>query len=447
MNVLTLSCLAQSKSIRLFGNSMGDECHAVAVTRGGSTIISGQSNSSSLYFDPDDNYQFCGFVMMLDKKFNPKWRYNISDRKQSFYEAQITALDVSSEGFIFGAGCSSGRQGDFIGMSKGHEDVAIVKFDTTGRIIFRKTLGGTGSERAKHLVCTDDGGAVISGLTASLSDDFALNGVTGRLDFHSTHDVFVVKIDRNGGIEWKHVFRDIGVESNPTCSVASDGSVYLTCTGYNAFSVFSTKSCGMYACEAAFAIKIHRDGEIAWTRRLCDLGYCSRAEAMTVTIDNGLVIAGSYRTEPTDIEDTTYRMRSGLLVSKIDSSGNVAWQKRYDCNTDARCISQLRDGTFILTGCTNSPSPVFPRGIRGRHDIALIKFNDRGEIIKSKLYGGRGYDCVRWHTNVGNRRIRIIGITQPDSGDPLNDGIFFDLGRGGESDIFILDVDAELELQ
>ena len=72
------------------------------------------------------------------------------------------------------AGYTESIDGDVSG-NKGSGDVWIVKFTGAGSIIWQKTLGGYGNDRAYSLINTADGGFAVAGRTTSNNGDVSGN--------------------------------------------------------------------------------------------------------------------------------------------------------------------------------------------------------------------------------------------------------------------------------
>ena len=97
------------------------------------------------------------------------------------------------------------------------------------------------------------------------------------------------------------------------------------------------------------------------------------AYSIKQTIDGGYIVAGN---------KSIVGGKKDILVLKLDSNGNVDWQKIYDKNDvdEAFSIQSTADGGYIVAGNTES-------GIIGFNDVWILKLNDRGDILWQKTYG------------------------------------------------------------
>ncbi len=127
----------------------------------------------------------------------------------------ITA--TNDQGFIIAGqtGSSDGDIPSFIGES----DILLVKLDYTGQLQWTKTLGGTGMDRARSIIKTQDGGYLMLGETAS--NDVDVSGNQGL------YDCWIVKLSQLGVIEWKQCYGGLSYDGCFAAIQLSDGS-YVT---------------------------------------------------------------------------------------------------------------------------------------------------------------------------------------------------------------------------
>lgn len=120
------------------------------------------------------------------------------------------------------------------------------------------------------------------------------------------------------------------------------------------------------------------------------------AYSIQPTLDNHYVIVGN---------TTSYGAgRSDVYLIKIDTNGNVIWEKTYGGANDdyGYAVKNARDGGYIIVGMTNS------YGAGG--DLYLIKTDDQGNMVWQKFYGGTNTDYGRDLALVADGYI-ITGMT------------------------------------
>ena len=100
------------------------------------------------------------------------------------------------------------------------------------------------------------------------------------------------------------------------------------------------------------------------------------------TIDGGYIAVGGTRTSDENLRDC-------LVILKLDSNGNVLWKKVYSgSGADvAYSVIQISDG-YIVGGITTSFGA-------GEVDFLILKLDSNGNIQWQKTYGGPGSDILQ----------------------------------------------------
>jgi predicted secreted protein len=115
------------------------------------------------------------WVIKLDKQGNIVWDRTYGGSQDDFTNALIQTID----GGYAGAGVTESK-------GAGGEDFWVIKLDKQGNIVWDRTYGGRGNDRAYSMIQTTDGGYAIAGDTAS-------KGAGGS-------DVWIIKLDEKGNL-------------------------------------------------------------------------------------------------------------------------------------------------------------------------------------------------------------------------------------------------------
>ena len=126
-------------------------------------------------------------------------------------------------GFIV-TGYSSSNDGDVSG-NHGGEDVWVVKLNNTGTIQWQKSFGGSENDEGYSVQLTTDGGYIICGQSASNNGD-----VTGN---HGNSDVWVVKLNSAGSIQWQKSFGGSGEDAGLIWQTTDGGYIVVGYTSSN----------------------------------------------------------------------------------------------------------------------------------------------------------------------------------------------------------------------
>ncbi len=75
-----------------------------------------------------------------------------------------------------------------------YSQVSAVKLDGLGNVVWSVDLGGSSNETARDVAATSDGGCIVAGSAASNDGDVSGN--------HGLSDAWVVKLDNAGAMQW-----------------------------------------------------------------------------------------------------------------------------------------------------------------------------------------------------------------------------------------------------
>lgn len=177
-------------------------------------------------------------------------------------------------------------------------------------------------------------------------------------------------------------------------------------------------------------IKLNSEGQLEWQKYYKNNSNFSSVQS---TKDGGFVVTGGIT-----ILDNLGNGTADTIIVKYDKDGNILWEKTYggsDSEADQRII-ETSDNNLILTGCTWS-SDIEGIENKGICDAIIAKFDSKGNLLWDASYGGnaidRFYDVVETsdgkYLAVGTTTSQDIpGITKDDS----IDGIMVQYNSEGE---------------
>ena len=273
----------------------------------------------------------------------------------------------------------------------------VTNIDFTSTNTMSKRVG---SGLIKDIRITSDDGYVVAGSTRSYGS--------------GDSEVWVMKFDEYGNIEWQKTYRSQyftgsyanSIRQTPDGGYVIAGSGQVTAGGRYSKLVLKLNAFGNivwgwgYGPRSATSIEVTPDGGYVvagyiysylsnsndlWVMKLDESGkngwynhYSAPAEdsatSIQVTTDGGYIVAGY-----------TYSYGSGgedLWVLKLDGSGNVTWQKAYGDTGNERVnsIQQSSDGGYIVAGYTDSYGS-------GDDEILVLKLDESGNVTWQKNYG------------------------------------------------------------
>ena len=128
------------------------------------------------------------------------------------------------------------------------------------------------------------------------------------------------------------------------------------------------------------------------------LAMIETANAMAPTSDGGYVVAGWTESFGAGQDD--------VWVLKLDSLGNVQWQKTYGGPEEdwAYAIAPTSDGGYVVAGVTGSFGA-------GEGDVWVLKLDGLGNVQWQKTYGGTGGDWAYAIAPTSDGGYVVAGVT------------------------------------
>lgn len=281
-------------------------------------------------------------------------------------------VETPDGGFIVvGASRSSNQQ---VSANNGQSDYWVLKLDTDGGIEWERNFGGSLDDNASAVALTPGGGYLVAGGAVSFDQD-----VTGNL---GEEDVWLVKLDANGNLEWSRNYGGSNNERAESISPTSDGGYILACYSESNDGDVS----GNQGDFDYWLLKIDAVGNIEWENNfggsLAEFGFDAEQ-----TSDGGYLMIGS-----TFSNNGQITMNQGFYdywLVKTDASGNLAWQRTYGGAGEERAyeLELLSDGSAIIAGTSNSSSGDLPSN-NGSADYWVLRVDANGDIIWSENLGG-----------------------------------------------------------
>jgi hypothetical protein len=163
-------CGYASTFAKTIGGSSDDEAWSIIQSSDGGYVVAGRTWSFGA--GGRDIY-----LVKLDSSGNVQWTKTIGG---SSYDEAWSIIQSSDGGYVVA--------GETRSFGAGNGDIYVVKLDSSGNVIWTKTIGGSDWDEAYSIIQSSDGGYVVAGETRSFG---AGNG-----------DIYVVKLDSSGNVIW-----------------------------------------------------------------------------------------------------------------------------------------------------------------------------------------------------------------------------------------------------
>ncbi|MBO9563688.1 MAG: hypothetical protein J7621_12980 [Niastella sp.] len=277
---------------------------------------------------------------------------------------------------------------------------------TPPAIQWQKCYGGRMTENAKTVKQTPDGGYIVAGYT---------NTQNITRDYKGRKDVYVVKTDTGGTIQWQKVLGGAMDEEINALALANDGGYILA--GY------TTSNDGdvtyNHLGSDCWVIKLNQQGDVEWQKTYGGKGN-EEANAIIPTNDGGYMMAGASTSKDGDL--TSNRGGKDCWVVKLNNQGNIIWQKSYASRygqDEIMAIRQTTDGAYVFAAAIGNGGNDVTE-VKGGYDYWIVKITDNGLIQWQKTYGGRGSDIPYDIQITRDGGYIVAGSTSSVDGDVAN---------------------------
>lgn len=252
-----------------------------------------------------------------------------------------------------------------------------------------KTYGGEGWDLLSHAEQTTDGGYILGGISSSGEGGEKSEASKGEEDY------WIVKIDSLGNKEWDRTLGGSGRDELQDIKQTRDGGYILG--GYSLSDASGDKSEDSRGGFDYWIVKLDANGNKQWDRTYGG-DNTDQFSSLQQTSDGGFIVGGSSESDRSGEKRESSRGRYDFWVIRIDSVGNILWDKTYGGNESdfLKRLQHTTDGGFILGGSSESDvsgEKSEPR--RGNntdfamgYDYWILKIDSLGNKEWDKTYGG-----------------------------------------------------------
>jgi hypothetical protein len=279
----------------------------------------------------------------------------------------------------------------------GRSDIFVVKYDSTGKVIWAKSAGGKEDEWSRG-ISTDVNGNVY--VTGSFSSPTITFGNVTLTNINGARDIFIVKYDASGNVLWATSSGGVGYDDSFGITVDANGNVLVT--GYFWSSVISFGSHILVNTDSTqitsdiFVAKYDASGNVLWAKSASGDNN-DRSQGVSTDASGNVVITGNFESSTitfgtTTLTNSTAGAVDNIFIAKYDGSGNMLWAKSAGgTGSDyGNSVSTDANGNAYITGSFNSPTVIFGSTTltnTGNFTVFIAKYNVSGNVIWAKSEG------------------------------------------------------------
>ena len=401
--------------ITTLGGSKNESAQAVVNTTDGGYAILGhaQSMDGDVLNKSNESYDY--WLLKFDATNQLQWQktYGGSDDDRG-----VDLIQTSDNGYaVIGKSKSNDLE---VSENAGFDDFWVSKLDSSGTIIWEYSFGFAGSDTPYSIIQTNDDGYLLSGVL----DVSASNGQGDRnsiLSRHAGGDYWVIKLNASGVKQWSNYY---GGSFTDTAydAIQTEDDGYIIIGSSDSDDVDITNNLGSYDF---WILKISATGTLVWEKSFGG-SEIDEAHAISQATDGNYLIVGDTRSN--DLEISQNNGAADLWIVKITPEGTLLWEKTLGGSSFdvGRSISKTQDNGFLVSGSSRSSDGNLTSN-KGQNDAWVVKINSSGNLEWQKTIGGSEvyffYDAVE----LNDQTIIAVGDSNSSNEDIYENNGFSDL--------------------
>jgi hypothetical protein len=301
-----------------------DEAQAIVNTSDGGAVVVGSTSSFGAGLTD-------GFLMKFRSNGTVAWKRTFGT---SGNEHVVRVVETPDRGLIILADADH---------DPNLNDVVVARFNSTGRLIWRKVISAGAFDHPSDLQLTSDNGAIV--IMAS--------------DLPTGVRSVIVKLNSNGTIQWSRVYGSSGDHVGLSVVQNVDDEYYFT-------ELYTSP--GSQIARTVLS-KLDPSGVPLWSRSYQSPGVSLHASVSSMGTSGLLLLTGNTTT-------SAGTQSNGILIG-LDATGKILWRKRVKPDTRPVFLGNpvvlSADGSIVITGCAGERTT-------NNMDILLLKMHGNGTI-------------------------------------------------------------------
>lgn len=342
---------------KYFSGQNHDFLTSTVATQEGGFLLAGTSFSNKGLDKKDASKGGSDIWLIRINEFGDElWQKTIGTNQDEEAKSVIQTVDL---GFMVAGNVQNSSNGF------GSKDVIVTKLDKTGKVLSELVLGGKGLDEVEKMIPTPDAGALLGIYSRSnaatgnktIKNDNKQNPITTQFTAKTTEnfgegDFWVVKLNKEGKIEWEKNFGGKGDDHLRTMAFTSSGYII---GGESRSERSGNKSVGIEEGTDIWLISLNTNGDEQWQK---SYNFKNRDILMGMNVINtgdsknskGVLLGGYTQAEGIiEADDETFWMLY------VDNNGNEQWRKHVkgESRKKEERLSDLKinkDGSIVLAG-------------------------------------------------------------------------------------------------
>ncbi|MDN3691171.1 T9SS type A sorting domain-containing protein [Chryseobacterium tructae] len=364
---------------KFFSGNNHDYLSATVNTQDGGFLLAGTSYSGKALDKKEGSKGGSDIWLIRINEFGDEiWQKTLGTSSDEEAKAVIQSTDL---GFFIAGNMQNSPKG------YGSKDVWIIRLDKDGKELSQLVLGGRGLDEVEKMIPTKDGGALlgiysrspeVTGDTPRETNSASEPRITNPISriAKSTEnfgegDYWIVKLDKNGKVEWEKNFGGKADDHIRTLALTSNGYII---GGESRSERSGNKTVGIEEGTDLWVIALNERGDEQWQK---SYNFKNRDILMGMSVihssddksSKGILLGGYTQAEGrVEKDDETFWMLY------LDGNGNEQWRKHVsgESRQKEERLSDLklnRDGSIVLAGTSGKEL--------GKENWKVVKLGDK----------------------------------------------------------------------
>ncbi|MGN7709421.1 T9SS type A sorting domain-containing protein [Chryseobacterium sp. 22543] len=370
---------------KYFSGSNHDYLSATVTTQDGGFLLAGTSYSGKGLDKKEDSKGGSDIWLIRINEFGDElWQKTLGSSSDEEARSVIQTTDF---GFFVAGNVQNAVKG------YGSKDVWITKLDKDGKELSQLVLGGKGLDEVEKMIPTRDGGALLgvysrssevrvsgsekgsgmrdAGSVSNIQNSNPVSRNSKQTENFGEGDYWIVKLDKNGKVEWEKNFGGKGDDHIRTLALTSTGFII---GGESRSERSGNKTVGIEEGTDLWLIFLNERGDEQWQK---SYNFKNRDILMSMSVlhstddksSKGILLGGYTQAEGRiQTDDETFWMLY------LDHNGNEQWRKHVkgESSKKEERLSDLklnRDGSIVLAGTSAEEL--------GKENWKIVKLGDK----------------------------------------------------------------------
>jgi len=403
----------ETEWVKTFGGSKNEQAKSIVKTDDGGYAVLGftQSNDGDVSDKPGVSFDY--WLMKFGANDELQWDKTYGGT----LDDKGTKLIQTQDGGYVIVGYSQSNDEDAT-QNAGSHDFWMVKLNSSGTVLWEKSLGYVGLDKALSVIQVSDGGYVVTGII-----DVTASGGAGnsKAVMHAGGDFWAVKLNANGDTLWTKYFGG-GLSEIPNDLIETQDNGFILVGTSDSADVDISNNKGGYDF---WLVKIDANGVLVWEKSFGG-SEIDEAYAITATEDGNYVVVGDTRSVNVDVSQNSGS--ADLWLIKITPSGNLIWEKTFGgISFDAgRSVAKTEDNGFLIAGSSRSVEGNLTVN-NGQNDAWVMKVSSSGVLEWQKTVGGSQIDFAYGAVELNDKKVVLVGESSSSDFDIIENKGFTDL--------------------